>query len=143
MLQNVCCVHVDVLQGAIPLPAGSTAFSAPPSFPGQRGWSRAASPTCALTSILMRNLLGRALALPTQNLWSGPLPEEQQGEHPAAEGPWGQEHHIQGAASPRHHLHRICAQGAILLFLFFPAMDICAPDTPGCTTGPSVLALHM
>lgn len=62
MLQNVYCVPVDVIQGAISLPAGSAAFSVPPSFPGQRGWSRAASPTCALTSTAGETCL--ALAMP-------------------------------------------------------------------------------
>ncbi|KAM4906282.1 LOW QUALITY PROTEIN: N-acetyllactosaminide beta-1,6-N-acetylglucosaminyl-transferase [Sylvia borin] len=64
MLQNVCCVHVDVIQAAISLPAGSTAFSSPPSFPGQKGWSRAASPTCALTCTAQQTCLALAV-LPT------------------------------------------------------------------------------
>lgn len=60
MLQYVYHVHMDVVQGAISLPAGSTAFSAPPSFPGQY------LPLCTDLHC-RRDLLGlgHALVLPT------------------------------------------------------------------------------
>uniref|UniRef100_A0A8D2M1Q2 Uncharacterized protein n=1 Tax=Zonotrichia albicollis TaxID=44394 RepID=A0A8D2M1Q2_ZONAL len=84
MLQNVYHVHVDVIQGAISLPAGSADFLTCLAF---------TMPWCYLLSSCGQ-------------------------DHPAAEEPWGQGHHTQGAAtSPHHHLHQIRAQGAILLYV--------------------------
>lgn len=143
MLQNVYCVHVDAIQGAISLPEGRVPFSAPPLFPGQSNGLGQHLPLCTDLHCTRDLLgLGHALVPPTRHPWAGPLLEEQQGHHPAAEGLWRQEHHTQAAAtSPHHHLHQIRTQGAILLFLFFHAVDIYEQDAPSCKTWPSILAL--
>uniref|UniRef100_A0A8C3TNJ3 Uncharacterized protein n=1 Tax=Catharus ustulatus TaxID=91951 RepID=A0A8C3TNJ3_CATUS len=60
MLQNVYCVHVDVIQGTISLSAGSDTFSVPASFPGKE------SETCLASTLdwcYLLNTCGQDLSL--------------------------------------------------------------------------------